>query len=167
MNNELYHYGVLGMKWGVRRAERRATRRDVKINKSINAVTKAKQRSDNMYKTAVKGAERRFGNNPKKAMVLKNKKARLKAYKEIGDAKTNFDIARRKAKLDPTYKQSASYKKAKQTYAKQAMERFLFGKEGQIQLHTLRNKGLNERQARGKVLVTNVIKKLYNYEEDI
>lgn len=167
MNNELYHHGVKGMRWGVRKAERKATRRDIKINRSINTIEKVKQRNQKTYDTAVKGAERRFGNNPKKAMVLKNKKARLKAYKEIGDAKTNFDIARRKAKLDPTYKQSASYKKAKQTYAKQAMERFLYGEEGQIQLHTLRNKGLNERQARGKVLVTNVIKKLYNYEEDI
>lgn len=51
-NNELYHYGVLGMKWGVRRTASQ-------LGNQIKARKAAKKRNDNLAKARKKQAERR------------------------------------------------------------------------------------------------------------
>ena len=51
-NNELYHYGVLGMKWGIRRTASQLGNQ-IKVRKA------AKKRNDNLAKARKKQAERR------------------------------------------------------------------------------------------------------------
>lgn len=68
--NELYHYGVKGMKWGVRRAEKRAARATRKVEKKL---TRAGQ---------LEGAARYVTNSAEK-----------KARVEIRNAKNNEKVA--------------------------------------------------------------------------
>lgn len=45
-NNELYHYGVKGMKWGVRRAKRYVDNSITKANRKIDSAKKGRLRAD-------------------------------------------------------------------------------------------------------------------------
>ena len=50
-NNELFHYGVKGMKWGVRKDQNQ------NVNRTPSSVTKRKEQSDKIYNTMKKGAK--------------------------------------------------------------------------------------------------------------
>lgn len=64
MDNELYHYGVKGMKWGVRRAEKRAARATRKVEKKL---TRAGQ---------LEGAARYVTNSAEKRARVETRNAR-------------------------------------------------------------------------------------------
>lgn len=51
-NNELYHYGVKGMKWGVRRDERKLTRNVKKAHKLADKVEKMQGKSNATLQSA-------------------------------------------------------------------------------------------------------------------
>lgn len=62
MNNELYHYGVLGMKWGHRKASKNSNSRIDKSYKKAHAKKKLKYMSDNDLREINKrlNAERQY-----------------------------------------------------------------------------------------------------------
>jgi hypothetical protein len=110
-NNELRHYGVPGMKWGVRKSREVYTRkleRDRKKKKRDYIEEQAK----NILNSKDPGAIR---------------KTRSK-YKD-NDTELMYRIAKQKAKLDPAYKNSEEYKNARIAYgkvkAKKAIQRLM------------------------------------------
>lgn len=95
MNTELYHYGVKGMKWGVR-----------KRRKIINA---AAEKASMWGKAANKGAKdyETFAKN------VKNDKTRSKVDKE-GSYKLNMAISKELARMGKEYTQmSEAYRSMK------------------------------------------------------
>ena len=148
--SELYHYGVPGMKWGVRRAIRRSARADRRISK-IN-----KDRSTNKAarKAADKDANYRFKGNEKK---LRNAKALNKAKFELSETENKYKLAKQKAKKDKNYKKSKEYIQAKNAYANQSTEARIYGKPGQLRIQTLKNKGYTDNMAKGMILTEKLL----------
>lgn len=103
--SELYHYGVKGMKWGVRKSYDKYLQIKRKRNKS-------KYTLDRIANTLE--PEKHRGEKFKKAATLS------KNYKRT-DTKLAWKQAKNKAKTDSTYAQSDEYRKIKQENAKVAV----------------------------------------------
>lgn len=61
MSNELYHYGVLGMKWGVRKARKKAQKESVK-GRSKNSTGKNYDEALSKSKSEMTALKKRTGN---------------------------------------------------------------------------------------------------------
>ena len=107
MNNELYHYGVPGMKWGVRKAR--------EIN--IRRLERKRKRDKTNY--VVNEIKNRTMPDSSPGDAFKKSQENKRAYK-ANDRKTAYRIAKQKVKLDPNYKNSDEFKTAKREYEKQA-----------------------------------------------
>ena len=145
-NGELYHHGVPGMKWGVRKADKRAARADRKIKK----IERLREINKSNYDKEVSIAKSKYS-DPKKAKKLDNALAKSKAKFDTTEVSNKYNLARQKAKKDPTYKQSEEYIKAKSAFMKQSSQQFMFTEKGHVRIETLKNKGMSEKAARGRV----------------
>lgn len=109
--NELYHYGVLGMKWGVRRAASKSSANDRLRRKALDYDAKAAKYRKKSEKIHAKTDLERSNRAAKKAASYNVKSAKLqkKALSETNESK-RLSMERKAAKLD--YKSATQQMKA-------------------------------------------------------
>lgn len=130
-NGELYHHGIKGQKWGVRRYQNAdgtlteaGKKRNAKIDKRIDKIERKKKINE----------VNRVGNRI--ATGLNTKDSNLETFNKLNainrkakrtDAKYDAAIAKLKAKKDPAYKDSDEYKQAMAAYGAQIVNGMLMG----------------------------------------
>lgn len=139
---ELYHHGVKGMKWGVRRAEKKKAKIESELKRRAG-IAKNIESERNTKKKQVDSAY-----TGKKAF---KKKASIDAHYDYEKTRNDSRMARLKALKDPNYKNSKEYQRATSAYRKQKTDELLYGKCGQIRVQTLENRGQTHNAARGRV----------------
>ena len=149
-SNTLYHHGVKGMKWGQRRAQNRVAKAD----KNINRLTTLKKNNKNIYNTMQSEARTKYAGKDKK---LKNTLAKNKTEYDRTETINNYQIARQKAKKDPSYKKSSEYIKAKNKWQKQYAQDVVYGTLGSQRIDSLKNRGYSDKKAKSRVLTEQVL----------
>lgn len=105
----LYHHGVKGMKWGVRKA-RKVYDRVVTAERKKNKREHSRDQLDNIF-------------NPKGSPWDQYKRSqKLKRDYKNKDVKLAWKQAVNKAKMDPEYKKSEEYREIKKERSKVAVE---------------------------------------------
>lgn len=167
---ELYHHGVKGMKWGVRRQKIRTAKADRNIGRTTTNRTASKMMLDAKNKSAeVKyyGGRTKVRDNfinrtldKADARMLTRAKARNQVDYDISELHDKYSIARQKAKKDSSYKQTTDYKDAQKAYGKACVERMLLGDERYISIHTNMNTGMSRTKATGAAMVEDLLRNL-------
>lgn len=135
--DEIFHYGVKGMKWGVTNVDRSSSPQvlqDVPGKKGATAVTVSQRKSGTLVKT--KGGERHKATDD----AVKAAAARQKAKKSTTDALTNDEL---KAAVERMNLEQQYVKLAKKTDRRSAGQRFvesLLGIHREIADATKKNK---------------------------
>lgn len=146
---ELYHYGVKGMRWGVRKKYQ--AWRDKSADKRIRRVETTREKNKLDRKLADDDARAKY-DTPKKAKKLALGLATNKATYEHTEVTNKYLVAVQKARKDKTYKQSSEYQKAKMDYSRQYKQDYIWGPAGSIRINALKATGKSDRQAKGQVV---------------
>lgn len=146
--NELYHYGVLGMKWGVRRAARQAT---------VDSRTQYKKASKELDR-AINRSNRTLIGKKRRAAAQANLTEKAEAYDKAEKAyKTEYKKAKADA-VDKLYsKQNKAANKAvnEMSTGKAIGQSLLLGSYGALKYNEAKARG----QSTGKAAVEGI---LYN-----
>jgi hypothetical protein len=171
MDNELYHHGVKGMKWGIRKsvptAGGQVGNRKVKKTFSVKSVSQAlsakkKRFNERLKVKSANRAERKAAAKVVKAKKTADKIAKAKAKAKVKAKKTADKIAKEKAKTEAKAKKTAD-KIAKANAKTEAKQQAMMAKNAkareealtthdpevlQKNMHLLTYKELNDRYNR-------------------
>lgn len=158
-DNSLAHYGVMGMKWGVRRgkgqqATRSSARKIKKADRKISTLGSVKRINESTYKEMNKESKEIY--TGKKAKKLNRSLAANKALYDTTKVVNNYNIAKQNVKKDKSYKNSPEYQKAKSAYSKQRTQQMIYGPVGHQRIETLKNDGYTAKRAKGRVFTEQV-----------
>lgn len=150
--NELYHYGVKGMKWGVRKKiqEYRSNR----ASRNIEKIQAMRKYNKDYVKSLDNESKIKYARNTKK---LNKALAKNKSYNDVAEVTNKYLIAKNKAVKDKNYKQSNEYKKAKVEYGEQMVRTSILGVQGNRRVSELKNRGYSEKTATGRVVAEQIL----------
>lgn len=160
-SSELYHYGVLGMKWGIRRARRQEAKANYKkssdkafrdYEKEINSIEKNYKRGQNLSKKDLDREAR---------AEAKFRDAEAKAKRDYEKAKTDkskdVDIANR---LYSKQSKAANKRVATMDTGEAVLQSYLMGSYGALKYNEAKGRG----QTTGKAALEGI---LYNFGNNL
>lgn len=139
--DSLTHTGVLGMKWGHRKAAR--------IDRAIGRIETMRKNNKNDYAQMKKESAEMYKGKDKK---LAKANANDKALYTTSEVANRFALARQNAKKDKAYKDSKEYRQAKADFGKQRSQQMIYGTYGHQRIESLKNQGYTEKAAKGRTI---------------